>query len=231
MSASRTITTALAEGIAWFVTPVGWPLWATEWLVRRGGKHRDWEFGTYSATPYLLLLTLLGTMGVFTANLAFKVAGLYVLTALELIALWLSACLAVGRPSVGLALLKNLSRRRREIPETNLLAKPTSFFQALIAFGYNSYYFTCLGFFLHSMRPAWFEGVRSAEPLPVFWQFLYTSVSIVTTSGAVNIVPTAFGAEFLFALEAVMGLLFIVFLLSAFVANHVRASAESDRGS
>lgn len=151
--------------------------------------------------------------------------GAYVLTAMEVLCLWLSITVAIGNRSTVRALLSEFGRRRVP-PNTGppqILLSSSGLYVATFSYLFTVYYFAAAAFTLYRVDPGAYRGVETSGTWPLLWSFVYHSVVTVSTLGFGDIVPRSVAAQALTVLEVVLGLFFTVFLFGAFVSYHVAA--------
>lgn len=209
----------VAIGMAAFIHPIAWPGWTIEALVRRWKP--GWEFNSFSATPYFITLTLLSSLALLSRNSLVGFVGAYIMTAMEVLCLWLSVAIAVGRRGSVRNLLSEFGRRGPSLDGQKVLLTPTGLYAGTIAYAFTVYYFAFMSSLLHSADPGAYQGVAEGLSVRQLWQFLYFSVITISTLGYGDILPTSMTAQALTMAEVGLGLFFVVFLFGGFVSYHV----------
>lgn len=208
-------TIALVVGV--LISPLTQPAWFLERLIRR--RRPDFEFSSINSTPYFVVWVIASTaLIVWAQSTLWLWIGAYFLSAIELVALGVSLMLGVGRPGRIQAFMRQIARRRR--PPGPIEVSGASVYAALVAVGYSAWYFGCLALFLYRAFDGFYHGVEARGSLGDLWQFLYYSMSTITTLGG-KIQPSRFPSEFLTLLEVLIGLFYFIFLLSALISRYL----------
>lgn len=214
-------TARLIGGLcAAIVHPIAWPGWTIERLVQ--SRRANWEFSPYSATPYFVVLGVGSTLCALSGPFFIQIVGLYVLFAMELLAIWICLAIFSGNPeSAPWVLLLHHGNRTFTRPPDDLFASSHAIYSAGVAFLYTAYFFAVTTHVVYSHDNASYENVRPGSIIEVFWQFLYFSVVTITSFGHGKIMPKSFLAEALSGLELLLGLFLVLFLFGGFASYHV----------
>lgn len=206
----------LAILAACIVHPIAWPAWAFEWLVRR--INPTWEFSPYSATPYFLLLTGGATWLLVFESDYFQWIGLYIVSAMEIVALWLSVVIAIGRPGQMLAYLRRYGRRSGALSTPSYSHdRKRVLYISVVTYFFTVYYFCCLYFAVNAACHECFSKKISGGPLVSFFEFLYFSFVTITTYGYDGIAPNSMIAKIAIMSEITIGSFLTVFVFGSFV--------------
>jgi hypothetical protein len=182
-----------------------------------------WEFDRFTATPYFLVLVAVATLGLFADANALSLAGAYVLSALEVLGLWCTVSVGLGRPSGAYLYLRRFGLRRRAYPDTLVLLTGRGLYMVLITYGFTVYYFAALYFLLLRYDPSSFVGLAYSSRIDQFVGSLYFSCITITTLGYADMYPHAAISRLFVVLEVFVGLAFTLFFFAAFVAFHVNS--------
>jgi hypothetical protein len=214
----------MATLFAAIIHPIAWPAWLIEWLVSR--RRPGWQFSPWSATPYLSTVALASAAGVTIGTALTAGVGIYLLTAMEALCLWICVAVAIGRPGATYSLLTRYGRRRARIP-TTMFSRAT-LYMGVVSYGYTMFYFGILDSLLFRAEPTSFAGVEATTPWGVAWQFLYYSTITIATVGYGDITPKRPLSQAVAACEVLIGMFFALFLFAAFVSFHVNRVSKDD---
>jgi hypothetical protein len=208
---------ALAAAI--LIHPIAWPAWSIELIVRRWKP--SWQFNTYTGAIYLSVLTLLATAGLLTEKLAVSFVAIYVLSAMEILALWTSTAIAFGRPTTSYAFLRVYGRRRGPTNPNVVLLESRGFLIALLSYGFTVYYFAALYFFVFRVSHSAFSGLPYGGISTQLGSFFYFSATTIATVGYGDIHPNSTLSRMLAVIEIFVGMAFALFIFAAFVSFHI----------
>jgi hypothetical protein len=215
----RAVIIVVGGALASFINPIAWPGWLVEWIVRR--VRPGWAFDQYSATPYFLAISLVATKAIVSGGTLGNWLGVYLLSAMELLALWICVTVSIGRPGLYFGLLRRFGRRSRRVtPNRPLFGVPT-LYMGVVSYGFTIYCFGLLYFVVNRLDGQAFSGVARLTSLQSVWQFWYFSAVTITTLGYGDIAPRTFTSQLLAVIEVLLGLFFVLFLFGAFVSFHV----------
>jgi len=217
---NRNLGRFLARVSSILIIPIAIPAWVIERVLQ--SSKPNWQFNSVSATPYFVLLTLLSTITLFYCGTLLTVISVYVMTAMELLSIWMCVAIAIGHPSNVVKWLNEFGKRdQNKISAQQVLLTPMSFFRATVSYFFTIYYFAFIYYLVYRFSPDSFSGIKDTNILERFLAFVYFSVVAISTLGFGDIVPQTPIARILIILEVFTGLFFIVFLFGAFVSYQV----------
>jgi hypothetical protein len=208
-----------AAVVASLIIPIALPAWTIERIVNH--YKPGWNFGPFTATPYFLTLTLLSSLASLYLGTFWIALATYVMTAMQLLTVWLCISIALGRPGDIYIWLREFGRRKRVLPKSHVLLTPTSLYVGIISYGYTIYFFAYINFIIHRFSPDSFGGVTATAPVATLWTFVYYSTITITTLGYGDIVPKSSIAQAVTVIELLAGFFFVVFLFGAYVSYQV----------
>lgn len=228
--AMRTLVVPLGIIIA----PIAVPAWTVERIIRKWRP--DFEFGTFSVTPYFVIVVLIATVGLIAAPAsAIGIFSLYILFILELVSLSVCATIAIISPGRLQALNRTVARRSLSLRAVT--ANRTTIYSAIVSAGYAVIFYGAVSYVLWQNSHSFYEGVptNSAKPY-TFWQFIQNSFLTITNAGP-TLTPRRFLSELIGDIELTVGIFFLVFLLSVLASGWAerafkaaRASEQIERG-
>ena len=215
---AREIPVFAAACMAIIINPIAWPAWILEKIIR--ARLPEWQFEIGSGAIYLCFLCSASTFGLLYGDRWLMPSSLYVLTAMELLALWISLSIAFVRPSMAFTLLKRFAHRRTT-SHTNILLDVRGFLVLVLSYLFTIYYFGAAYFYLQTETHASFHGIAQASVGQQFLDAVYFSAITIATVGFGDIYPTDFISRVLVVLEILLGTAFALFGFGAFVSFHI----------
>lgn len=204
---------------AMVIHPIAWPGSLIEKLVRIWIP--AWEFNVYTATPYFLILTTIGAGAIVSDSGPLAFFGVYILSAIELLALWTCLTIAIGISGTAMLWLNVLGKRVTQVADRQIVLTPRAFYGGFVAFGFTAFYFASLATFIEWLTPNSYLGLRTQHGVERLLELFYFSVVTIVTLGYGDIVPVGVGARLLVVLEVAVGIFFIVFLFGTFTSYRV----------
>jgi hypothetical protein len=218
-----------AATAAIMIHPVAWPGWIIEGVVHRW--HPEWEFDSYTGTPYFVVVMTFATAGLVSENAIWIGVAAYIISATEILALWLCLTIALGRSGAARKWLSEFGRRRKQVTDGTVLLNSTALYVGVIAYLFTIYFFACAAFILNWISPSSYGGSginAAATALRRLWDFFYFSVVTIATVGYGDMYPVSATAKLFAVLEIGVGIFFIVFLFGTY-ASHRVSELTSDR--
>lgn len=216
MRISKTMLRSLTYLAAAFINPIAWPAWFIEFVMSR--RWPGWQFGTFTGTPYFIMLVLLSTAALISGSAAGVCTGVYLLSALELLGLWICADLASGTSGAALRTVQLLGRRRRITRPGDIIVGPRGLYMSAATFLMTIYWFAGLSYSAEFFFPGSYSGNISVDLTDRLWDFCYLSVVTISTLGYGDIVPRTNLTRALSGLEALLGMFFTIFLFGSYVS-------------
>jgi hypothetical protein len=205
--------------VASLIIPIALPAWTIERIVNHFKP--GWHFSPFTATLYFLTLTLLSSLAALYLGTFWIAIATYVMTAMQVLAVWLCVSIALGRPGDIYMWLMEFGRRKHASPKRHVLLTPASLYIGIISYGFTIYFFAFIDFIIHSFSPGSFSGVKDTTPIATLWTFTYYSTVTITTLGYGDIVPKTLTAQAATVIELFAGFFFVVFLFGAFVSYQI----------
>jgi hypothetical protein len=209
----------ISSGLAGLIHPIAWPGWLIELIVRQ--RFPDWEFNVYTSTPYFLCLLSLATFGLLSGNSIMMGAAMYVVAAMELLALWICLTYSLGRSGLARRWFRNLGRRRWQIADGEVTLSSASLYGGIVGYVFTIYFFACVEFLVEYVAPNSYAGLKSQNGVHRLWELFYFSVVTIATVGYGDIVPNGVLAQCAVVSEIFLGFFFVVFLFGTFISYRV----------
>ncbi len=224
---SRTMRT-LVVLLGIIIAPVAVPAWTLERVIRRWRP--DFEFGTFSSTPYFVLVVLIATVGLIASPTnAIGFVSLYVLFILELVSL--SVCATIAIISPGRLQVLNRTVARRTFSPQAVTANRTTIYSAIVSAGYAVFFYGAVSYVLWQGNHSFFGRVSAHSATPyIFWQFMQNSFLIITNAGP-TLTPQRFLSELIRDVELIVGIFLLVFLLSVLASGWTERALKAARTS
>jgi hypothetical protein len=218
---------AVARILAAVLYPLAWPGWVIERTARCWSP--NWSFSAYTATPYFLAWLFVATLGIVSENYVWISGGLYIVLALEIIALWQCLTIAIGKAGSVRRLFSEFGRRSAQTPPGKVLLTSTGLYIGIASFWMTTYFFACLAFVLNWAVPNSYSGLKAEHAVHRLWELFYFSVITITTVGYGDVAPTGIIAQGLVVVEVGLGLFFVVFLFAMFTSFRVTVLTTGER--
>jgi hypothetical protein len=200
--------------------PIAIPAWTIEWFVQRWKA--DWEFGVLTATPYFCALVASATYFLIEGSSASIVTAMYILSAMELLALWISLDIARGITGISTHYLGLFSFRKR-MPARGIVAiGARSLYVTICLTMITIYWFGAAAYAYQHFHPYSFSGLNEKDGnLIHLFDLTYYSVVTIFTVGYGDIYPKDIIPRILSMCEIVAGCFIIVFLFGSYVSFQV----------
>ena len=172
----------------------------------------------WSGTIYMSSLVAIGTsLLIFVPNVVAHGVGMYMLAALEIVALAIAFSIPLGHIANYRTVLRHVTRRRMPSQHGG---RPDSFpmiWAALTTYLYAAFFFGAAAYALHSSAPAYYSYIGGRTGLGAFFDFQYSSFVAIVTLGYADVVPLRPLSKVLTMLQFALGLVFSLLVFSLFV--------------
>lgn len=219
MPAPQPLTRAM-RAVQYILYPIAAPAWIAERIYRRATR-TDWEFKTFwSGTIYILGIFLAGSVLVLSHSPFLRIIGLYMLFAMELLALAIAAAVPVGSRAGYKALLREVARRQQKHDDPHSPSITAgSIYSSVLCYGFTIYFLGALAYLFETGGLARFAGSIDRVGIDSLIDFVYSSFVWMVTLGFGDVTPITLGAKVICACAFAVGLLFNILIFSLFVAR------------
>jgi hypothetical protein len=191
-----------------FIIPIAIPAWAIEGLIRR--KKANWEFNTFTAIPYFLVLTCLSVILLVSSQFGYQLLGLYISISMFLLSFCLSIVVLIGTESRLLKAIQKYADRKYKYVKTTfttggIVRGISGFFIAIHAYG-------SIFYFIKKKYANNVLGIDSSDDILNFFDCIYFSFSNITTLGS-DIKPLSILTKLITVSEVCVGIFYLVFFV------------------
>ncbi len=196
------------------ILPLLLAIWIVEDFARRRKGKKRFQINSYQVSWIFLFYFLLsGYLLTYTDLMWLKCAAIYVLTAMEVLALSLSF-IAGWRPINFHRLMQRIGERSHDDYDTR-----EGIYRVIVTFVYNVFYFGLLNFFLYSIKPNAYKMEAVGSSTHILFDFIYNSVSVFTLFNNPT-APVSVIAKVFTIVEVFTGYLFVIFIFASVVSFH-----------
>jgi len=188
-----------------------------------------WEFDPITASVYFGFFGALAIYLIVSASLPWQLLGLYLVSAMEAVAITKCALISLGFPGMLDPIISIGKQRRQRQIKDRILLTPTAFYMVAAAFIFTIIYFGLIDYFIHTLSSESYHGIVAKTKIGRLWQCVYFSAVTITTLGYGDIYPLSFWAQASTVLEIVFSVFFVVFLFGTFVSFNVARVADKNR--
>jgi hypothetical protein len=218
----RRIDPKLAVGFVFtaLLWPIAVPGWLIELIVRRWRP--GWQFGLISASPYFAAYVAMATALLIQGSGPGLVVAIYLLTALEILGLWISIDIARGVTGFSTRYLNIFGLRRSPGALGRVAMGDGSLYRVICLFILSVYWFGCVGYVYDQYHPGAYAGIEFKDGnAKVLADFIYYSAVTIFTVGYGDILPKDIFARILSVAEMFLGTFIVVFLFGSYVSFRV----------